>query len=201
MSSTFQTFNFSFILSGKGRYQWQGRWHTVQAPCVLLQIPGVCAHYGPDPVWEELFLMYKAETQPMWTRAGLVHGEHPLWPFQFHSRMEGYVETLIELAKHLHRPFASAQIDHLAEMLLMETCRTQPVPERTSEEQAVRRCIEAIRTEPQQEVDFGRMAKACGMHPATFRRYWARQVPSPPHQFLLQSGKLAEACHPLTSFR
>jgi hypothetical protein len=157
VSSTFQTFNFSVILSGKGRYHWQGKWHPVRAPCVLLQIPGVRAHYGPDPVWEELFLMYKPETQSAWTQAGLVEGEYPFWSFQYHSRMEMYVEALFDLVQHLHRPYASAQIDCMAEMLLMETHSTQPTPERTSEEQAVRRCIEAIRMEPQQEVDFGRV--------------------------------------------
>ncbi len=196
VSSTFQTFNFSVILSGKGGYHWQGQWHPVRAPCVLLQIPGLRAHYGPDPVWEELFFLYKPETQQVWRQAGLVQGEYPFWSFQYHSRMEGLVEALFDLVRHLHRPYASAQIDRMAEMLLMETRSIQPAPEQTSEEQAVRRCIEAIRSKPQQGVDFGRMAKACGMHPATFRRYWAKQVSIPPHQFLLQM-RLEQACRML----
>ena len=59
----FDTFNFSFILSGGGSFTFRGQTWQVEAPCVFIQWPGELMDYGPGgqwETWEELSLIYPA---------------------------------------------------------------------------------------------------------------------------------------------
>ncbi|MCX7806794.1 MAG: hypothetical protein N3A38_16645, partial [Planctomycetota bacterium] len=47
--------SFSFILNGGGEYRQGLRTWPVQAPCVVVQRPGVAFRHGPKGEWEELY--------------------------------------------------------------------------------------------------------------------------------------------------
>src|SRR4051812_14327440 len=94
--TTFNSCNFSFILSGRGQYAVAGKLWTVEAPCVLTQWPGVRFEYGPGDGakwWEELFLIFHAETLDRLRRSGFLNPQKPCWQI---ANPTAWQETLKE---------------------------------------------------------------------------------------------------------
>ncbi len=191
--TVFSAVNFSFIFSGQGRYRWRGSWLQVQAPCVIIQTPGIPMEYGPEPIWEELFFIYDASSLAPLTRSGFLNMDEPMWPIAPSPALHDSVGDLIKLCQEPQRGLAVDKIDRLAHLILLESRKgPSPTPE-LAEIERIRLMAREIRAAPGNEIDWDARAKELGMHPSTFRRHWARAGYAPPAQFLSEA-RMRQAC-------
>jgi len=190
----FGTWNFSFVLSGHGRYQHEGVEHELRAPCVLTQWPGPRHVYGPDEWWEELFLIYPPDAGETLRRMGIDSPRRPFW----HLAEAGGVRTALRELSALVQDAAGNidRIDRCCERMLLESllaARPRPVTGPMAEVLAIRHEVEMGWRD---EHDFGALARARGLSPTHFRRLWNRQVGCPPQRHLIRL-RLREACRQL----
>jgi len=77
---SFDTFNYSIILSGAGVYCSGKVSFAVSAPCVITQLPGRHATYGPPSgsTWGELYLILPPGKLPEVEQRGLMGANPPL---------------------------------------------------------------------------------------------------------------------------
>ncbi len=180
---TFQSLNFSLILSGRGRYRWRDQWRPVQAPCVITQYPGIPMNYGPDSCWEELFLMYGPETYDHLCTTRFLDTEDPIWAVTPGPRLYDLLRQVHGLVRERSHGQWPDCLDRLAELLILET-RRGPGPWPPSQgEDRIRELAASIQADPAQHIDWEQCAEQLGMHPATFRRHWARAGYPPPARF------------------
>lgn len=179
----FDSFNFSFILSGTGRYHTAGRVWNVAAPCIITQWPKVYVEYGPDRTWEELFIIYGEEQMMTLEAMGFACAPRPVWYVRDAKAMVRAVERLRECLDDLSPPGQADRIDRLCESAVLESLLGQTPSYTSSADRsiaAIRRRIEERFAEP---LDFNALATAEGMSPATFRRHWARAMSVPPGRY------------------
>ncbi len=165
---TFDSCNFSFILSGKGEYYLKGRRHEVAAPCVIYQWPGEPMDYGPGPEWAELYLIYPPELFGMFREAGLLDPENPVRPLADVVRA---MEMSEKLQETINRPGVSAdEVDlRCYELLLTSMVRGSAPEGADSRLEKIRAYLER---DYGHEADCAALAKSLGMSLSGLRRYW-----------------------------
>ncbi len=197
--TAFSTCNFSFIITGRGRYLRSGLWWTVEAPAVICQWPGDYLEYGPtgaEGTWEELFLIFRPEAMEDFRRCGFVEEDRPCWKIAQEERWrEGLAEFLI-----LARKQAGGQadrVDRFSEKLILESLLSVPPEDGESRELGVvLRIQQTLRSDLARTPDFATEARRHGLSDSTFRRRWRQTGEPPPAQFLARL-RLQEACRRL----
>ncbi|MDF7824301.1 AraC family transcriptional regulator [Pontiellaceae bacterium B12227] len=187
----FASFNYSLILSGRGTYSSGSITFSVMAPCVITQLPGVQATYGPLPgeTWEELYFVLPPEKfQPLEAR-GLFGENRCGWPIR---DLPAVGRALRELFPMLGNPDKADLIDHLAERVIMQTIlpgeeTTDPASE------AVAGLARSMAIRPERSFNFREVARDYGVSYSTFQRRWREVHTEPPGQYLL-SLRVSEAC-------
>ncbi len=184
---SFETLNFSLIVSGHGDYHFRGARFEVHGPCVITQWPGEPMDYGPAPgsTWEELFLIYDAATLAEFERRNLVQLHKPWWPIRRDSQVFEQFEQLQELIRNLQQDGTADRIDRACERLLVETRIGENRPPAGREEQVIRRIRQDVRERLFEPHDFEAIARRYGLSAATFRRYWNRYVHVPPARYVM----------------
>jgi AraC-like DNA-binding protein len=188
----FTSFNYSFVLRGRGTYRYQGQMLTVEAPSVITQSPGQPVDYGPDETWDELFLIYDVQELPHLAESGLVPN-HPLWPIQDPGQLQPHLAALVRV---LSLPYLDPQIDKvdaLCAMLVLESLGGPPIVPGHPEADVIRRSELYLNTHLYDDVNLAALADAHGLRPAAFRRHWMRVVGIPPARYLMQQ-RIKEAC-------
>lgn len=192
----FPSFNVSFVLSGGGDYRYRGEVVPVAGPMAITQWPGEHYDYGPIAVrefWEELYVVFTAESLPALKRSGLADRDRPWWRFGDPAAFLVAVERFLAELAVAPPPYDADRLDRAVEGLLFESLQG-PKPERGSPEGAR---IEGIRQELLQRfrepLDLDALARRHGLSPATFRRHWGRRVGVTPGRYLSQL-RLQEAC-------
>jgi AraC-like DNA-binding protein len=192
----FTTFDFSFILSGRGTYQSGGRDYGVEAPYVITQSMGERATYGPDSgseYWEELFLIYPPEIRRKFEVSRLFHRDQLAWSVRQHSRWSELVQEVMLLSRHPQDGMAD-RLDRLCEQLILESVLESSVKtERSREAQAVFTIRDLVQKEVFGWPDFRVLAQEHGMSESTFRRVWKREIGPPPHQYF-NTLKIRRSC-------
>lgn len=196
VKSTFQTCNFSFILSGGGEYWREEKLYRVQTPCVITQWSGEPLRYGPSgefTSWEELYLIYRAEMKQVFTGRKLIDGSRPAWPIVRPRRWREVVDEMLLVGRQPKESEAD-RIDRLCERLILESLLHQSESEiKTREAGLIDRARETMAGNLRQPLDLTVAAKSVGMSEQTFRRHWMKQVGIPPGQYVTQM-KMKEAC-------
>jgi AraC-like DNA-binding protein len=199
ITRTFQTLNFSLILAGTGTYEWQGKLHPLQAPCVITQWPGIAMNYGPrtGTTWEELFLIYPPDTLPFFEARNLLSCEHPIWSINRPADVREHVTTLLEGLRSQARDGLADRVDRACEGLLLEThLGTRQYAQTSRAADAVDAIRKHVREHCFQQHDFDQLARKHGLSVATFRRYWKQYVQVPPARYVT-SLRIRAACRML----
>ncbi len=193
----FNTFNYSFILRGGGRYRKDGREWEVVAPCVITQWPQVYLEYGPvEPwtFWEELFIMYRPEHLERIHAAHLADPDRPVWPIRQFGRLIQKVAELEQLLRDTPDTGLADRIDQVCLALVMESLlAAAQAPAANVHEEAIRAIRQYVRKHCLEAVDFQRLASERGLSGTSFRRYWTRYVGISPARYLMRL-RLRESC-------
>lgn len=198
MRHAFGTCNFSLILAGQGEYWRSGQKWTVEAPCVITQLPGEHVEYGPEVTWDELFLMYDAHLFPLFQQQRLVDRDRPVWPILNVPAVEARLAELLALCASPDPAQAVDCVDRVCELLILETHFHPPQPmEVPNDTPAIRHIERELAGNLEQDIDLNEIALRHGMSLATFRRRWAEVFNVPPTRYRLQV-RLREACRLLT---
>jgi len=197
--SVFATCNFSFIVSGGGTFIRNGTAWRVETPCVITQWPGDRLEYGPAEGfahWEELYLIFRAETRRALEACGFIREDRPVWRMARGSQWKDVLEEVVRLGQSPSEKSAD-RMDRLCERLVLESLLHESAPAGESLHAEGIRAIQAIlRREPARLPDFSELARAQGMSDSTFRRQWARLVGPPPARYLTEL-RIREACRQL----
>ncbi len=192
----FETFNFSFILSGGGTFRFRGEMTVVKAPCVFIQWPGELMDYGPSghwETWEELSLIYSADQLDELCRRNLALLRKPLWNVRRAMPMREQVGRLLRLLETPHVEGMADRIDRACELLIVESRLGENRPPMGRDESVIREIREYVRVHYLDHHDFDALAQAHGLSPSTFRRYWERYVHTPPARYVMNL-RMREAC-------
>jgi AraC-like DNA-binding protein len=190
---TFDSFNFSFILSGVGEYRTADRVWPVKTPCVITQWPGIHVEYGPSPVWEELFLIYHKGLLPRLKAAGMANPDKPVWYIHDSMAVNSRMVELRERFTHIRDFGCPDQLDRLCESMVLESLISEARPAPDPREQAIRKIQSWLHDHYREEHDFDRLALDHGMSTAHFRRWWNQLVSVPPAHYLMQF-RIERAC-------
>lgn len=199
----FQSFNFSFILSGGGEYWVGGRCWPVEAPCVITQSPWARVEYGPAgrwESWEELFLIYRRDRIPSLERLGLIHRRRPVWAIKDVGAIRARLLEWKRLGARGQEEGFADRIDRWGEMMVIESILGESAEASTQVEKAVQAIRDHVASHVLEDHDFVGLAKREGLSEATFRRYWARLVGPPPARYAMRL-KIDEACRMLVETR
>jgi AraC-like DNA-binding protein len=192
----FETFNFSFILSGGGTYVFRGQTYPVETPCVITQWPGEPMDYGPAgewSYWEELFLIYPATALDALRARGLAVERKPLWPVRRDTPMREQLGRLLRLLEDVTGDGVPDRIDRACELLVAESRLGESRPPMGRDEAVIREIRQHVRTHYLEHHDFDALARERGLSPTTFRRYWDRYVHTPPARYVMRL-RMREAC-------
>lgn len=196
---SFSSCNFSFVLSGKGDYVFRGKSYPVEAPCVLLQWPGDPMNYGPDPAWEELYLIYPGEWMPRLVQSRtFLPGNPPVRPVRSVTALHAALERL---NRECMNPDPNAdRLDALCWNLIVSSFG---LPAETGSGDEVFRTIrEFLEKHPLSgEVNIDRLARKVGMSESALRRCWAKNEPSGPFRAYRDSLFVRESCRLLIETR
>lgn len=190
----FRTCNFSFILQGRGEFYRKGRYHAVEAPCVITQWPGEFVEYGPPPPdesWAELYLIYDGRLMKAFEKTGLIETKRPVWPIQAVSTVHTLVTELHVLAHTTCPEDTVDRVDRVCERLIFESSLIRRADEHIP--QLAEDVASELRNDLRRPFNLEETARQYGMSVPTFRRRWAEFSSLSPHRYLEQL-RLREAC-------
>ncbi|MBL8028516.1 MAG: helix-turn-helix transcriptional regulator [Fibrobacteres bacterium] len=196
MRFKFNTYNFSFILSGGGEYHLNGVVYPVKAPCVLVQAPDLLQEYGPAGEcneWEELFLIYNKDKIPVLKRCGFVRPDKPVWAIKESGPTRAYLQDLRKLAADATENGFADRVDRLCEQMILESMLAETEKNMTPEEIAVQRIRDVLTQNFREPAKFSALAQSHGLSDSTFRRYWFKAFADTPAQYVIRL-KIEEAC-------
>lgn len=191
--TAFSSFNFSFILRGRGEYHREGETWAVEAPCVLTQWPGIFVEYGPEKTWEEVYLIYPSNCLPILEARRFANPSRPVWYVRDSSLLRRHVRELVELCRNLSLPGRADEIDRMCERMVLESLLSEDRPAPAEEDQALRAIRTHVEEHYAEQLDFDALARRFALSPATFRRRWARQVSLPPGEYVTHL-RMQQAC-------
>jgi AraC-like DNA-binding protein len=206
VDQTFESLNFSFILQGGGSYCINDMAFRIQAPCVIIQWPGLPVTYGPaDPydTWEEMFFIYSGESTDHWLKSGLASPEKPTWEIHRPERIQELISTLKGLLGSMYMPGLADRIDQLCETLILESKLEGKREVKTREQDIVEAVCHYIDMHFENSLNVDDIARKHNISNSTFRRYWHRSMPESPTRYLtrrrIQEAKrlLAETHRPI----
>jgi len=181
--AAFDTVNFSLILRGGGSYLRGSVRHRVEAPCVIVQLPGEYQEYGPeDPHkgWTELYLVYHRKLVSPLVKSGLLPISCPVWKMENPAAVRAQLEELADCA---NAGDTAARIDRIAERIVFES-RYRPAPA-PQDHNTLRDILEEIQRDWRTPPDLTRLAEAHGLSVSTLKRRWASVVGVPPARYAM----------------
>ncbi len=197
LRTTFSTCNFSFVFRGHGELHRLGRRWPIKAPCVFTQWPGEFLEYGPAPgtTWDELYLIYHADTKTRFESMRLIDPERPVWPIRDLPSVRAQAEALRQLAHSAEPESMADRADRVCERLILESWLSparRNLPEGDdSVIQAILADMRARLAEPSLSPEL--LAARRGWSSSTFRRRWGVFMPDSPAR-TLQALRMQAAC-------
>lgn len=196
----FSTLNFSFILSGRGEYRFQGQAWAVETPCVITQWPGLHVEYGPEEIWEELYLIYRPELQPVLEARRFADIRRPVWYIRQTGSLRRRFVELMELLKDPNAFGRVDEIDRVSERMIFESLISESRPGLTPQDKTILLVRAFVEEHFAERLDFDALAEEHHLSPATFRRSWARHVSMPPGVYVTHL-RIQQACRLLAETR
>jgi len=189
----FYTDAFSFVVHGTGSYTSGGRTWRVRAPCVLTQRSDEHFTYGPESEWEELWFSIDVGSRDEVRRLGLIDPRRPIWYIGEPEPVLDQMRTLLGWLARRDEPGAADRIDRLVELVVVESLLRRSPGDLDERRLAIRGVRAALESATHGDPDPVALAKAQGLAPATFRRWWQREVGVSPGKHLLRL-RLTRAC-------
>ncbi len=193
LDAVFTTDAFSFILRGSGSYAYGGRTWKVRAPCVLTQRIGERFAYGPDTDWEEIWFVIDERSRDEVRHLGLLDPRQSLWYIGEPEPVLDLLRILLSWLRRRDEPGAADRIDRQLELLVIESLLRRSPGDLDERRLAIRSVRAALEGATQGDPDPVALAQAQGLAPATFRRWWQREVGVSPGKHLLRL-RLTRAC-------
>jgi len=188
---TFNTINFSFILSGTGFYTDGFTLKAVQAPVVLTQIPETPMNYGPEGEWEELFLIFPASCHSWFVKRGFLDSFY--WKMHNEGEIIFQIKELFHLLGRERCNSLPDQIDMAVQKLILESHLEPTIPRETPLQIFVQKVHAEMERNCSLGYDFNALAAESGFSPSSFRRTWELLYHSPPGQLLIEY-RMRTAC-------
>lgn len=185
---SFSSLNFSLILSGDGFYYYRGKEYKVQAPCLMMQYPGVHQIYGPHTSWEEYYFIFPAETERIMEERNFAHRDMPIRDIRKTAKLLKLIEEIYKLCQQ-QKP-SGDEIDLMAQQILLEALSSCKREEQESKIHQLRNYIEMNFRRP---INFAQVAKDFSFSPSTMHREWKKlNLPSP--QNYQNKLRMEQAC-------
>lgn len=169
---TFDSCNFSFILSGRGTYDYAGETYAVTAPCVILQWPDAPMMYGPaaNEMWSELYLIYPRCCLDVLTRSSVFDPGNP--PVRsITAELSDAVSKLYALTSA--NPINADLIDIACWNLIVSSFGPGASPAQAHPTLA--KCREYLSENLAGSFDVEALATSVSMSLSTLRRYWMKE--------------------------
>ena len=182
--NTFESMNFSFILSGSGYYKTSTQSYKVIAPCVIIQEPGEFYDYGPQSEWEELYLIFKESDRAYFLEKNLLNPKRPIWYFQHNERLEYLMQFCSLQLERLNEFGLADQLDLLSIESVMESLINRNQLVRTEEEVIIDRIKKNIEQDFKKLTDVQHLINSENIKEFLFRKLWNKRVGDPPHRYL-----------------
>lgn len=185
---TFDTFNFSLILSGEGIFQYEGSPPVeVVAPCVLTQWPGAKFSYGSTGKdgWEEIYLTYKSKYTKYFEYSDFLNPKRRCWNVQRKSEFHNVCHQLLSCASQGQAPGVADTIDRIAEQVIL-TSLLLGKPIKDAKNQIILKIKEQVDLDPYKDYDFHEIAAGHGLSISTFRNLWNQYVGMPPQRYAIE---------------
>lgn len=193
----FTNLSFSIILSGKGFYNVDGKRHKVEAPCVLIQLPGHHYHYGPETGdhWEEFYFIYEAkQVGRLCTQTWL----DPKTPVRTINNKFSVQDSIRELQKATLSNRPKDILVHLSERVMLETLMPLPANENDLLIAKIRDIAVRLKTNLNHPMRFENIADELDISYSTFRRLWYDLYGTSPKSYQ-QRQRITEASRLLLS--
>lgn len=183
----FDHYSFSFIISGDGFVEKEGRRVALKAPLLMINRPGEEKCFGPDTVWLECFLAYDAGQRD---RLEAVIGPELLLASQIPiydlETVRGLVAIMDRKSRPLLQHIVPDQLDRLAETLLL-TARCDRGGERMPDwECKVSQFAQYLEANFKCEIDFEKLSARFGLSYSAIRKYWRRKFGFSPYRYLME---------------
>jgi len=191
-----QDVTFVFILKGRGRLSYGGRWFPVESPCILTVWPGVYEEYGPEPEgtsWEEVFIAYVPELTPLFETWGIHPSQSPVWPIASVQTVRRLVNELIDCLRNRKAVGMADRMDRICQRLILESRLELPAPPGTPHDANLDHIRTIVGGRLDREHHTKNLAREYGMSEVTFRRYWKQRFGLPFKHDLINM-RMQEAC-------
>jgi AraC-like DNA-binding protein len=165
------TLNFSFLISGEGNYQINGKKVFVKAPCVLVQKPNDHCQYGPlkNGKWEEFYFIYDPKEQVRYKASNLLNESEIYWPIHNLFAVESCILALTD-AIDSNQP--ADVIEQLCETLLITSKMPKQANYHDKVVSSIRDLATSIKSNCSQTLNFNAVAEQLGLSYSSFRRSW-----------------------------
>ncbi len=188
--------NIMLILDGRGEYRTGSRSLRIEAPCLFQHRSGCARSYGPDPVWDEVFLCYPAGTarrladHGLWStrRQVLPLSEDPSWLLLARG-----IASLVRAIREAPRGTEGAGTDPRVEALdqaaiavlrLSHGLARAATAPRAVVDDALGRWMQRLAAEPGRAWAISAIAADLGWSLQHLRRRWRRRCGATPDRWL-----------------
>lgn len=182
----FGTFNYSFILSGRGYYRHQGKLQVIIAPAVICQEPGGNAEYGPEEDWEEFYILYPSVIMGTMEKYNLYNRNRPVWKINNFGKVIQEIRTVLDMVNDPHLVNKADQIDYALQGIIMQSLIENPIPQKTSQEILAKELYDKIRIHYNEDYNIDKIAESKGLSPSSLRKAWSRIYNLPPGKYIKQ---------------
>jgi len=177
-------YSFNLVLSGSGYLRDGDTVYTIKAPCLFFPAAFPDCTYGPNDVWEELFVVYDRSMRSELEQSGYLH-DHCIYAKPNISRMSRIIDSLTGHLNNITQPGVVDHIDSVCENMLREAILPHG---NGAQDDVYRKMIEireSLRRNFGEDPNIAALARECGMSRSTFRRNWERCCGIPPKQYVI----------------
>ncbi|MCH2175809.1 MAG: AraC family transcriptional regulator [Lentisphaeria bacterium] len=183
--NTFNSFNFSVILSGRGFFEYKGHLYEVRSPCVIYQMPEEKVHYGPyeGEHWEELFFIFSSSDITLFNSMNLFSYEQLIYQFDLTSTLLNHIKKFLK--QLVEQPENGDWVDLQVQQLLIEIFSSRRSIKSNLTMDKVLKIKKEIEDYFETQLDLESILQEAKMSLSTFHRYWKQVSDHSPHQYQL----------------
>jgi AraC-like DNA-binding protein len=188
---------YSFIDRGRGSLTFEGKTYDIQAPCVIIQYPGIQQQYGPNrgETWDEIFFSYSPENISHLQWKGYLSAKNVYgWEINNYETVARLIEEFRITLRRSENLLCLSRFDMLCENMIMESLISDDTDSDSKAAALVKELCKELETRNFSHIDLNDFAADFNISPSTLRRYWQEYIGIPPSQY--RSGQLMrKACH------
>ncbi|MGL6314161.1 AraC family transcriptional regulator [Vibrio sp. WXL103] len=167
------TLNLTFLISGEGNYEINGKTIFVKAPCVLIQKPGDQCRYGPvgHGRWEEFYLIYQPEELTRFSERYQLSEEEVYWPIHNQFTIENYIKGISD---SIDRNQPVDVIEELCGLILVLSKMPKQANHQDKLVATIRDLAATVKKDSHIPLCFHQISQQIGLSYSSFRREWIK---------------------------